>query len=31
MELRENIEKIKLKQQVQKMYMCKDNKYDIFA
>jgi very-short-patch-repair endonuclease len=30
-ELRENIEKIKLEQQVQKMYMCKDNEYDIFA
>jgi len=30
-ELRENIEKIKLEQQVQNVYMCKDNEYDIFA
>ena len=29
-ELRENIEKIKLEQRVQIMYMCKDNEYAIF-
>jgi hypothetical protein len=29
-ELRENIEKIKLEQRVQIVYMCKDNEYAIF-
>ena len=30
-ELRENIEKIKLEQRVQNVYMCKDNEYAIFT
>ena len=30
-ELSENIEKIKLEQRVQNVYMCKDNEYIIFA
>jgi very-short-patch-repair endonuclease len=30
-ELRENIEKIRLEQRVQNIYMCKDNEYDIFT
>ena len=30
-ELRDNIEKIRLEQRVQNIYMCKDNEYDIFT